>query len=96
MVRRPYRPEMPEDPAAAIRSLRACRDAMIGIAIRVRIGGQVYQMVHAVIAAIDALAAELTAEADYFMPLSPGATEGQRKVEEEKAAWERGEIPWRK
>ncbi|WP_245412195.1 hypothetical protein [Methylocella silvestris] len=87
---------MPEDPAAAIRSLRACRDAMIGIAIRVRIGGPVYQMAHTVITAIDALAAELTGETDYFIPLSPGAGEGQRKVEEEKAARERGDIPWRK
>ncbi|ACK51704.1 hypothetical protein Msil_2785 [Methylocella silvestris BL2] len=96
MSRRPYRPEMPDDLAAAVRALRACREAMIGISNRVRMNGPVSQQAHVVLAAIDALAAELTGDREYFWSIGSGATEGQCKAKDEKAARERGEIPWRK
>jgi hypothetical protein len=85
---------MPADPAAAVRALRRCRNAMLVIAARVRIGGEVYKRVSALIAAIDALADELTGERDYFFEPGGGATGGERKAMEEKAARERGEKPW--
>ncbi|PNG25714.1 hypothetical protein [Methylocella silvestris] len=96
MSRRPYRPEMPDDPAAAVRSLRACRDVMIGISNRVRINGPVYQQAHLVLTAIDALVTELTGDREYFWSIGSGATPDQCKAQEEKAARERGGIPWRK
>jgi hypothetical protein len=86
---------MPSDPAAAVRSLRTCRDAMIRLSIEVKIGNLVYQRALVIIAAIDALAAELTGERDYFHALGAGATKEQLRAMEERAARERGEMPWK-
>ena len=86
--------DIPADPGAAVRALRICRNAMLIIAARVRIGGEVYKRASAVIAAVDALADELTGERDYFFEPGGGATEGQRAAAESKAARERGDVPW--
>jgi hypothetical protein len=86
---------MPPDPAATMRALRACRDAMIEICMRVAIGGAVYRHAMAIMAAIDGLAAELTGDSTYFHPLGAGATEYQRRAHEAKMARERGESPWK-
>ena len=51
--------------------------------INVKIGSLVYQRALAIIAAIDALAAELTGDHDYFYALGAGATKEQlHKMEE--------------
>jgi hypothetical protein len=86
---------MPSDPAAAVRALRTCRDAMIQLSMQVRIGSRVYQHALAIIAAIDGLAAEISGESGYFVEPGGGATEGQRKALDDKMARERGELPWK-
>src|SRR5271169_5728047 len=95
MSRRSRRPEMPSDPAAAVRALRTCRDAMIHLSMQVRMGSRVYQHALSIIAAIDGLAAELTGERDYFHALGAGATKEQLQAMEENAARERGDLPWK-
>lgn len=87
---------MPSDPAAVMRALRACRGVMIAVQMHVKVRGAVYQAGDAVIGAIDALAAVLTGERNYFHGPGTSATEGQLKAAEEKAARERGDIPWRR
>jgi hypothetical protein len=94
MSTRMQRSEMPSDPAAAVRALRACRDAMIRIMIEVRIGSPSYEDAYRVLMAIHALADGLTGIPDYFHQPGAGATDGERHVEAEKAARERGEIQW--
>ncbi len=94
MSRRSQRSEMPADPAAVVRALRACRDAMIAVSSRVKIGGAVYAAAGATIEAIDRLAAVLTGERDYFAGPGTSATEGQLAAAELKAARERGDVPW--
>jgi hypothetical protein len=85
---------MPADPAAVVRALRACRDAMISVASRVKIGGAIYAAVGAVLEAIDGLAAALTGEKDYFHGPGTSATKGQLDAAELKVARESGEKPW--
>jgi hypothetical protein len=78
---------MRSDPAAAVRALRACRDAMIQLSMN--------QHGLAIIAVIDGLAAEISGESGYFVEPAGGATEGQRKALDDKMARERGELPWK-
>ena len=63
--------------------------------MQVRIGSRVYQHALAIIAAIDGLAADLTGERDYFHAIGSGATKEQLRTIEERAARERGELPWK-
>jgi hypothetical protein len=87
---------MPADPAAVVRALRACRDAMIGLCGSVRIGGPVYVCSAAILAALDALADEISGQAGYFLAPGGGATEGERQALDIKMARERGDIPWKR
>jgi hypothetical protein len=68
---------------------------MIRLSMQVKIGSLVCLRALAIIAAIDALAAELTVQLDYFHMLGAGATEGQLQAMEERAARERVEKPWK-
>ena len=91
---RSRRQDMPPDPAAVVRALRVCREVMIRVCARVKIGGAVYAAASAVIDAIDRLATALTGDRDYFAGPGTAASEGQREAEEVKAARERGDVPW--
>ncbi|PNG27652.1 hypothetical protein CR492_01690 [Methylocella silvestris] len=95
MARR-MRPEIPSDPAACVRVLWECRDATIRLSMQIPIGSNVDKLAHGVLTAIDALAAELTGDREYFWSVGAVATEGQQRVIEEKAARERGELRWKK
>ena len=66
MARRTGRSEMPTDPAAAIRAMRVCRDAMIDVLRTVKPMGPAYHGASMVIAAIDAFAQLLTGRRYYF------------------------------
>ena len=67
MARRSQRSDLPPDRGALIDSLGACRRAMIlGVQSKVRINGPVYVAANAVVAAIDALAALLTGDPQFF------------------------------
>jgi hypothetical protein len=58
---------MPPDRGAILASLGACRTAMIlGVQSKVRINGPVYVAANAVVTAIDALAALLTDDPQFF------------------------------
>lgn len=57
---------MPADPAAAVRALRFCREAMIDVLRTVKPMGPVYHGASMVIASIDAFAQLLTGERHYF------------------------------
>lgn len=63
---RPRRGDHPSDPAAALRAMRICREAMIEICRTVKPRGPVYHGAGMVISAIDAFAALLTGRPDYF------------------------------
>ncbi|WP_041368118.1 hypothetical protein [Methylocella silvestris] len=69
---------------------------MIRLSMQVAIGGNVDKLAHMVLVSIDALAAELTGDNQYFWSVGAGASADQRRVMEEKAARERGDIPWRR
>ena len=90
------RPDMPKDPAAAVRALRTCRNEMLVIVTQVRIGGKIYEKAQRIIAAIDAMTGELTGDPEYFWGPGTGATEDQRAEAELKAARERGDRPWKR
>jgi hypothetical protein len=91
MVRQSQRQENPNDIPAVIRALRACRNVLLSISAQVKINGAVYQKTAVIITAIDALAWQLTGRKDYFWSKGSGITEGERKEEAKRAAWERGE-----
>ena len=93
--RRSGRSEVPKDPAAAVRALRACRDAMIEVCRCVKPMGPVYHGASMVIAAIDALATLLTGQRYYFSAHGSTAGAARRQQTEEMQAQERGEKPWR-
>lgn len=66
MARRTGRSEMPSDPAAAMRAMRFCREAMIDVLRTVKPMGPAYHGASMVIAAIDAFAQLLTGQRYYF------------------------------
>jgi hypothetical protein len=45
-------------------------------------------------ASIDGMATVLTGQRDYFSLLGSGATDGERRVQAEREAAERGQKPW--
>ena len=65
-MRRRTRADMPPDPAAVVRALRACRDSMLEVQSRVRPTGPVYHGAAMVISAVDGFATVLTGERHYF------------------------------
>lgn len=93
-ARRSRRLDIPTDPAATIRALRACRDAMIEVCRCVKPMDPVYHGASMVILAIDALATLLTGERYYFSDDGSSASEGHREKLQEMQARERGENPW--
>ena len=86
---------MPHDPAAAIRAMRVCRDAMIEVCKCVKPMGPVYHAAMMVISAIDAMATLLTRERYYFSAGGSAGNEASRQQVEETRARENGEKPWR-
>ena len=83
---------MPPDPAATMRALRGCRDAMIEVCRCVKPMGPVYHAASMVISAIDAMATLLTGERFYFSIGGSSAREGDTLADQ--LARERGEKPW--
>jgi hypothetical protein len=73
---------MPPDRGAILDALGACRTAMIlGVQSRVRINGPVYVASNAVVTAIDALAALLTGDPQYFWnKAAPSKAQGDTRV----------------
>ena len=90
--RRTRRSDMPIDPAATMRALRVCRDAMIEVCRCVKPMGPVYHAASMVISAIDAMATLLTGERFYFSIGGSSASDGERQSD--RLARERGEKPW--
>jgi hypothetical protein len=67
VARRSQRSDMPPDRGAILDALDACRTAMIlGVQSKVRVNGPVYVAANAVVTAIDALAAQLTGDPQFF------------------------------
>ncbi len=77
---------------AGVSDVSRCNDLAFH---EVKIGSLGYQRAFAITAAIDALAAELTGERDYFHTLGAGATKEQLRTIEERAVREWGELPWK-
>jgi hypothetical protein len=69
---------------------------MIRLSMQIRIGSNVAVLADRIVAAIDALAAELTGDPEYFWSIGAGATEDQRRMIKERDARERGDLPWKK
>jgi hypothetical protein len=86
---------MPNDPAAIVRALRACRTVMIDVCRTVKPFGPAYHGASMVIASIDGLVTFLTGQQDYFHRAGSGATEGQVAAAESQAARERGDELWK-
>jgi hypothetical protein len=95
MARRTGRSDMPKDPAATVRAMRVCRDAMIEVCRCVKPTGPAYHAASMVISAIDAMATFLTGERYYFSAEGSVASEGARQHAEDARARESGEKPWR-
>ena len=93
--RRVSRSNMPRDPAAALRAMRVCRDAMIEVCRCVKPMGPVYHAALMIISAIDAMATLLTGERFYFSADGSTASDASREEKDERMARERGEKPWR-
>ena len=93
MARRTGRSDMPKDPAATIRAMRFCRDAMIEVHRCVKPTGPAYHAASMVISAIDAMATFLTGERYYFSA-GGSASSGADRDQDTKAR-ESGEKPWR-
>jgi len=85
---------MPTDPAAAVRAMRLCRNAMLTVCKDVKPMGPAYHGASMVIAAIDAFAIFLTGERYYFTSGGSVMSEGQRKELEDQRARENGDKPW--
>ena len=95
MAQRFKRSEMPPNPAAAVRAMRACREAMIEVHRNVNPNGPVYMAASAVTKAIDGLAMLLTGDPEYFWrPYHSNGTDPT--PEADKRAREAGEKPWRR
>ena len=93
MARRTGRSEMPKDPAATVKAMRSCRDAMIEVCRCVRPTGPAYHAASMVISAIDAMATFLTGERYYFSATGSASTDARR--DQDARARESGEKPWR-
>ncbi len=93
MVRRTGRSDMPPDPAAAVRAMRVCRDAMTEVCRCVKPMGPAYHAASMVISAIDAMATFLTGERYYFS--AHGSAIGDASQEQDARARKSGEKPWR-
>lgn len=93
MARRTGRSDLPKDPAATVKAMRVCREAMIEVCRCVRPTGPAYHAASMVISAIDAMATFLTGERYYFS--SPGSATNDAAREQEARARESGEKPWR-
>ena len=92
-MRRMTRGDMPPDPAAVVRALRACRETMLQVQGRVRPTGPVYHGASMVIASIDGFATLLTGERYYFSVDGSVASEERRAQLRGRADWERGAKP---
>lgn len=92
--RRTGRADLPRDPAAAIRALRVCRNAMVEVCREVKPMGPAYHGASMVMSAIDAFAAFLTGQRYYFSADGSTASDALRAEIEEQTARERGENPW--
>jgi hypothetical protein len=86
--------ETPQDPAAVLRALRTCREAMLGFSRHLRPFGAGYNAMESVIAAIDACATYLTGNRGYFVEPGHGSNESEVRAYREKMERERGERPW--
>ena len=84
---------MPKDPAATVRAMRVCREAMIEVCRCVKPTGPAYHAASMVISAIDAMATFLTGERYYFS--AGGSVAGDATPDQEARARESGEKPWR-
>ena len=93
MARRTGRADMPTDPAATVRAMRTCRDAMVEVCRCVRPMGPAYHAASMVISAIDAMATFLTGERYYFSAGGANPSEAERQAD--LTARESGEKPWR-
>ena len=83
---------MPPNPAAVVRALRKCREAMIEVERHVKPTGPVYKATSAIQSGINALATLLTGDAEYFWDKgSVGRCPNELK---DKLAREAGEKPW--
>lgn len=92
--RRGGRSDMPKDPAATMRALRGCREAMIEVHRCVKPMGPAHHAAAMVMSAIDAFATFLTGERYYFSDIGSGAPADQRAAAAEMKAREGGEKPW--
>ena len=66
MGRRTGRSDTPKDPAATVRAMRSCREAMIEVCRCVKPRGPAYHGASTVISAIDAMATLLTGRGTTF------------------------------
>ena len=86
------RSNMPTDPAATVRALRVCRDAMIEVHKCVKPMGPAYHAAAMVISAIDGFATFFTGQRYYFS--AHESSIGEELTHEEKMAQESGEKLW--
>lgn len=71
---------MPSDRRSILEAMGICRKAMTGVQAHVRINGPVYAGASAVMAAIDALAALLTGDWQFFWDKGSTMTAQQREA----------------
>lgn len=74
---------MPADPAAAVRALRFCREAMIDVLRTVKPMGPAYHGASMVISSIDAFAQWLTGQRHYFSVTGSKPDDARRQPRDE-------------
>ncbi len=92
--RKAYRPDWPPDPAAMLRSLRACRAVMTSRHRDVKIGGSFYRAGESIVAAIDVMAELLTGDREFFWSTGGRGNDASRAHTERWRRIEAGEEPW--